>query len=135
LLGNLGGGIAAGIPMPAPCCLDETAEKCGIAASAGATCEAPAVADNRCPGINLGAAGGLAGGGASMVGCCIDNACGQDGAMFGRGCVENSVAKTMLGGIPLIGSLLMVPGARACDAVPDDHDAGVDDAGTDDAGK
>jgi hypothetical protein len=99
--------------------------------SAGATCEAPAVADTRCPGINAGALGALAGN-MSMAGCCVDNACGQDGALFGRGCVENTQAKGMISAIPLVGTLLTIPPSRACDAPPTmttDGDAGVDDAG------
>lgn len=130
LLGAIPGGAAiAGLPTPVACCLEESSGKCGVAMSAGATCEAPAVADSRCPGIAAGALGGLGGGG-NMVGCCIDNMCGQDGALFGRGCVENSQAKGMLSAIPLVGNLIMVPPTRACDAPPTTgEDAGVADAG------
>jgi hypothetical protein len=131
LLSSFGGGAIAGLPTPVACCLDTSSGKCGVAMSAGATCEAPAVVDNRCPGINAGALGGVAGG-MSMAGCCIDNACGQDGALFGRGCVENSQVKGMLSAIPLVGMLLTIPPARACDApttTTPDTDAGVEDAG------
>ena len=65
-----------------------------------------------------------------MAGCCINNACGQDGALFGRGCVENSQVKGMLSAIPLVGGLIMIPPAQACDApVSTGSDAGVEDAG------
>ena len=128
LLMAFGGGAIAGLPTPVACCLDESAGKCGVAASAGATCEPPAVSDPRCPGIGTGGLGGLAGGG-NMVGCCIDNACGQDGALFGRGCVDNSQARGMISAIPLVGGLLTIPPARACDAPVTDADGGVDDAG------
>lgn len=129
LLSSFGGGVM-GLPTPVACCLDESAGKCGVAMGAGAMCEAPAVADPRCPGI---AAGGLAGG-MNTAGCCIANACGQDGSLFGRGCVENSEAKGMLSAIPLVGSLLTIPPSRACDAPPvvtnpSGGDAGVEDAG------
>jgi hypothetical protein len=128
LLSSFGGGAVAGLPTPVACCLEESSGKCGVAASAGATCEPPAVADSRCPGIAAGAAAGLGGAG-NMVGCCLNNKCGQDGALFGRGCVENSEAKGMLSAIPLVGGLLMVPPARACDAPQTGADAGVEDAG------
>jgi hypothetical protein len=96
----------------------------------GATCEPPAVADPRCPGIDLGALSGLTamfGAGGAMTGCCVNNACGLDGMLLGRGCVENSEAKTALGAIPGIGGLIMVPAPIACDHP--DTDSGVEDAG------
>jgi len=128
LLSAFGGGVS-GLPTPVACCLDESSGKCGVAMAAGAACEASAVSDKRCPGIDASGLGAL-GGGASMVGCCIDNACGQDGALFGRGCVENSQAKSMISAIPLVGGLLTIPAARACDAPPPStEDAGVEDAG------
>ena len=118
-----------GLPAPVACCLDSGKSTCGTAAAPGAACEAVAVADTRCPGIDLGALGGAAQGGTMMLsGCCIDNACGQDGALFGRGCVENGEAKSMLSAIPFVGTLIAVPAARACDAPPDepgDQDAGI----------
>lgn len=55
-------------------------------------------------------------------GCCIDNACGLDGALFGRGCVDNEQAAKMLSGIPFIGTLISVPGPRACDAEQEDEE-------------
>jgi hypothetical protein len=63
-----------------------------------------------------------------MTGCCTpDNQCGLDGAIFGRGCVENSAAQAQLGAIPFLGTLIMIPPARACDAPPEptDEDAGI----------
>jgi hypothetical protein len=135
LLGSLGnlGNLGNLIPMAYACCLDEGAGTCGISASEGGACEAKATTDPRCPGVSLGALGGAAGGG--MAGCCIDNHCGQDGTMFGRGCVENTQAAAMLQAIPLIGTLAQLPGALACDRPMDhqsDRDAGVE---TEDAGR
>lgn len=110
---------------------------CGIAMSEGAMCEPPAKPDGRCPGLDLSGLANLAGGAplpAMMTGCCIDNMCGLDGGLLGRGCVENSSARAQLSAIPLIGGLLRVPAARACDAPPPpvvEEDAGIeDDAGT-----
>ena len=117
-----------GLGMAVACCLDKSAGLCGVAPSADATCEPPPVADPRCPSLGLGGAiagfapaGGLPGLGS---GCCIKNACGQDGALFGHGCVENNALKEMLSGSPF-GTFLMVPESRACDAPPP-PDAGVD---------
>jgi len=137
LLGMFGGGAAVpGLPMAVACCLDESASKCGTAAAEGAMCEAPAVPDSRCSGFSLGALGAAAGGAASGLGalaqgCCTpNNMCGLDGSIFGRGCVENNEARSMLSAIPLVGTLLMVPPARACDAPPPaGDDAGAGDAG------
>jgi hypothetical protein len=118
-----------GIPAPVACCADEAKSECGSAPMAGGTCERPAVADARCPGVDLGQVGMMSGGdGMPMPGCCIENKCGLDGALFGRGCVENGEAKTMLSAIPFVGDLISVPPARACDA-PLDADGGTDDAG------
>jgi hypothetical protein len=135
MLGGLGGmaggaagglgGLGAAIPMAAACCLDMAAGKCGISAGMGGACMKPAVMDMRCPGPDLGALGALAGGGMAMVGCCTDDGkCGVDGAAFGNGCVEDSAAAAMLGAIPLIGGLIMIPKPRACDA-SSDNDAGM----------
>jgi hypothetical protein len=123
--------LPLGIPAPVACCVDEGAGECGSAESEGATCEPAATEDERCPGVDLSALGALAGaaaGGMQMTGCCTpDNACGLDGALFGRGCVENSAAQAQLGAIPLIGSVIAIPAARACDAppAPIDEDAGI----------
>jgi hypothetical protein len=130
LLSGFGGG---GLPTTSvACCIDAAKGTCGTAAMSGATCEPPAVADPRCPGPDLGALGGLGamfgvGGGAAMPGCCVDNACGLDGALLGRGCVENSAAKSALGALPGIGTLINVPPPLACDRPMDD--AGAEDAG------
>ncbi|MET0391386.1 MAG: hypothetical protein ABW321_35760 [Polyangiales bacterium] len=132
LISQFGGGAALPIPTPAACCLDEAAGTCGVTASTGGACEAPSKPDARCPAINLGMFGGLAGG--AMQGCCIDNKCGQDGSLFGRGCVENSQAQSML--MPLLGGFATIPAPQACDAAPptagtgDDAGVGEDDAGT-----
>ena len=127
----LGGmGQTAGIPTPVACCVDEANGVCGIAATAGATCEVYATPDTRCPGIDLGAAAGGLGAalGGLGQGCCTPtNQCGLDGAIFGRGCVDNGQARSMLSAIPLVGSFIMVPPALACDRPVED--GGVDDAG------
>lgn len=132
----------AGLPIPLPtpvaCCVDEASGMCGIAMSEGAMCEPPAKPDSRCQGLDLSALANLAGGAAvpaMMSGCCIDNMCGLDGGLLGRGCVEYSSARAQLSMIPLIGTLLRVPAARACDAPPPpvqvEEDAGAeDDAGS-----
>jgi hypothetical protein len=127
----LAGLLGAAVPASVACCVDEAKGTCGTAAMTGATCEPPAVADPRCPGIDLGALSGLtamfgAGGGA-MTGCCVNNACGLDGMLLGRGCVENSEAKTALAALPVIGTLINVPAPIACDHP--DTDSGVGDAG------
>ncbi|MEY4583465.1 MAG: hypothetical protein RL701_8168 [Pseudomonadota bacterium] len=140
----LGGGATTGISLPGipqavACCLDSAAGTCGVGTEGGA-CEAPAVADPRCPSLDLGPLGSFIGGGA--LGCCINNACGQDGSLFGRGCVENKEAASMIGAIPLIGQMAQVPGSRACDAPPvtnppkptNDNDAGPLQPGDNDAG-
>jgi hypothetical protein len=129
-LGPLIAGLGVTLPMSYPCCTDESLGTCGVAAAIGATCEPPAVPDSRCPGLSLGAIPGAAalGGGAAMTGCCVDNACGLDGAIFGRGCVENSQAQSMISAIPVIGTLIMFAPSQACDK-PLDTDAGTEDAG------
>lgn len=122
------------LPMSVPCCVDADSGRCGTAPSAEATCEPPAVSDARCPGLML-TLGGLGGAGMNMPGCCIDNMCGLDGALFGRGCLENSQASSMLSGAPLIGMFVRAPPSLACDRpiepppTTNDRDAGADDAG------
>jgi hypothetical protein len=128
----LAGLLGAAVPASVACCVDEAKGTCGTAAMTGATCEPPATADPRCPGIDLGALAGLtamfgAGAGGVMTGCCVNNACGLDGMLLGRGCVENSEAKTALAALPVIGTLINVPAPIACDHP--DTDSGVEDAG------
>lgn len=136
-LGAFAGAAGGLLPSPVACCLDQAAGTCGVAMSAGGACAALATPDTRCPSIDLGMFAALAGN--LGFGCCTDmNQCGIDGALFGMGCVENSQAQTMLAGGGL-GTFLMLPPARACDAPPEvTVDAGMDmglDAGmTDDAG-
>src|SRR5436305_2114225 len=60
----------------------------------------------------------------AMIGCCTHGACGLDGALFGRGCVENADAKRMLSSVPIVGALITVPLPAAC-AAHDDDDAGA----------
>jgi hypothetical protein len=136
LLGTFGmGAPVAGLPAPVACCVDEANGTCGTAAMEGAACEVIATPDTRCPSIGLGGLGAAAGGAAAglgnlAAGCCTPSgACGLDGALFGRGCVENSEVKAMLGAIPIVGTLLTVPPALACDRPIDVNDAGAADAG------
>lgn len=138
IIGMAGPALGNLLPMALPCCVDEEKGACGTTMTMGGTCEPPAISDSRCPGLDLSAAGNLAGG-LMMSGCCLDNQCGQDGSLFGRGCVENSQVMSMLSGIPLIGTLARVPPALACDRPmemkptemkpKDDRDAGSEDAG------
>jgi hypothetical protein len=129
-----------GLPMTGAdtvaCCLDEQAGVCSSAASPGAACDVVAVSDNRCPGVDLSALADLVGGLVdstrdAMIGCCTHDACGLDGQIFGRGCVENAEAKRMLSAVPVIGPLIMVPPPRACaeggpsPTTPEDTDAGT----------
>ncbi len=139
LAGGLGGaagglgGLGGALPMPVACCLDDSAGTCGLAPMAGATCEKPAVPDDRCPGPDLGALGALAGG--MMAGCCTDDGmCGVDGATFGNGCVENSAAASMIMAVPLIGSFIMIPPPRPCDATGEDGGTMMMSGGDVDAG-
>jgi hypothetical protein len=114
-LSALAGGLPIqGVPIPIACCVDDAAGPvCGTAPSAMGTCEPRALADARCPGIDPGALLQFAGG--AIDGCCTaDNACGVDGALFGRGCIENAEAASELGMIPLLGSTITVPAPRAC---------------------
>jgi hypothetical protein len=138
IIGMAGPALGNLLPMALPCCIDADKGSCGTSMTMGGTCEPPAIADSRCPGLDLSAAGNL-GGGLMMSGCCLNNQCGQDGMLFGRGCVENSQVMSMLSGIPLIGTLARVPPALACDRPmemkptdmkpKDDRDGGTEDAG------
>lgn len=118
-------GFAPGVA----CCVDAASSQCGSAVMAGATCEAPAVADARCPALNLAALAALGGGAVptSLNGCCTpDEMCGLDGALFGRGCVENAEIASTLSTIPFVGALFRIPAARTCDAAGmDTEDAGM----------
>lgn len=124
-----------GLPMTGAetvaCCLDEGEGVCSAAASAGASCDTVAVSDNRCPGVDLSALADLVGGlfdmtRDAMIGCCTHDACGLDGKIFGRGCVENADAKRMLSAVPVIGPLIKVPPPRPCALSPEtDGDAGI----------
>ncbi|HET8932697.1 MAG TPA: hypothetical protein VFN67_04615 [Polyangiales bacterium] len=128
ILNMLGGGALAGaIPQAQACCLDESAGTCGVSPGMGMGCEPLAIVDTRCPKANLGMLGGFV----NIQPCCIENQCGQDGKLFGRGCVQNSEVASMLG--PLAGGMIMLPTGVACDealmpTTPTDHDdAGVPD--------
>ena len=114
------------------CCLDLTSSTCSSApAAGGATCDELAVPEPRCPGVDLSAlvalVGGLGPNAQTMLGCCTHGMCGQDGELFGRGCVENGEAKRMLGGIPVVGPLIKVPAPMVCPAAMsgNDADAGI----------
>jgi hypothetical protein len=138
IIGMAGPALGNLLPTALPCCLDADTGACGTSMTMGGACEPPAIADSRCPGLDLGAAGMLVGG-LAMSGCCLENQCGQDGMLFGRGCVENSQVMSMLSGIPLIGTLARVPPTLACDrpmemkptqmTPKDERDAGAEDAG------
>ena len=123
-----------GLPMTGAetvaCCLDEEQGICSSAASLGASCDTVAVMDTRCPGVDLSALSDLVGGlfdstKDAMIGCCTHDACGLNGKIFGRGCVENAEAKRMLSVVPVIGPLISVPAPRACDQGEPDNDAGT----------
>jgi hypothetical protein len=120
-------GLQRSVPDAVACCLDPATGACGSAAATDAMCEAPAIADARCPGIDLSALAALVGGlgdkaAAAKVGCCTQGGmCGCDGALFGRGCVENSAVKSMLGSVPVIGPLVKVPAPMACAEEPVMH--------------
>jgi hypothetical protein len=128
------GATVPGLPAAVACCVDAAKGTCGVAAAEGAMCELPATPDARCMGINLGALGAAAAGLNNFGrGCCTpSNQCGLDGAIFGRGCVENGEARSMLSAVPFVGTLLSVPPSRACDAPP--VTIPTDDAGANDAG-
>jgi hypothetical protein len=123
-----------GLPMTGAetvaCCLDEQQGVCSSAAAVGTRCDTVAVSDERCPGVDLSALADLVGGlvdstREAMIGCCTQGACGLDGKIFGRGCVENAEAKRMLSVVPVIGPLINVPPPRACDVGELDNDAGA----------
>jgi hypothetical protein len=127
-------GLAIIVPDAFACCVDETQGMCGSAAELGGMCDTPAIAETSCTGIDLSSLAALVGGlGANgksaMIGCCTHGACGLDGALFGRGCVENADAKRMLSAVPLIGALICVPPPAACTgagaATEHDADAGL----------
>jgi hypothetical protein len=122
-----------GLPMTGAetvaCCLDEAQGVCSSAASIGASCDTVAEMDSRCPGVDLSALSDLVGGlfdstRDAMIGCCTHGACGLNGKIFGRGCVENAEARRMLSVVPVIGPLINVPAPRACD-LDEDRDAGT----------
>lgn len=126
ILNSFGGGAFAGlVPTPEACCLDESAGTCGVTIEGGA-CEALAIVDTRCPKAELGMLGSFV----NIQPCCLDNQCGQDGRLFGRGCVENSQVASMLGPLAAGGGFTF-PASQACDAPATTADAGVSD---DDAG-
>lgn len=127
ILSSFGGGAFSGlVPTPQACCLDESAGTCGVTIMGGA-CEALAVVDTRCPKASLGMLGSFV----NIQPCCLDNQCGQDGRLFGRGCVENSQVASMLGPLAAGGGF-MFPASQACDAPIPTADAGT--ANDDDAG-
>ena len=121
ILGSLGGAASGLIPTPQACCLDESAGICGVTIMGGA-CEELATTDTRCPKAELGMLSSFA----NIQPCCIDNQCGQDGRLFGRGCVENSQVASMLGPLAAGGGF-MFPASRACDAPAQPLDAGMAD--------
>jgi hypothetical protein len=127
ILSSFGGGAFSGlVPTPQACCIDESAGTCGVTIEGGA-CEELAIVDTRCPKANLGMLGSFV----NIQPCCLDNQCGQDGRLFGRGCVENSQVASMLGPLAQGGGFTF-PASQACDAPAPTPDAGTpsdDDAG------
>jgi hypothetical protein len=123
-------GLQITVPDPSPCCVDDADEICGSASGPGVECDTPAVAEPSCPGIDLSALAALVGGlgnkaESAMIGCCTHGACGLNGALFGRGCVENADAKRMLSNVPIVGALITVPPPAACAMDETDSDAGM----------
>lgn len=102
------------------CCLDAASNTCSAAPIAAVACDVLAVPEPRCPGVDLSAlvalVGGLGPSAQTMLGCCTHGMCGQDGELFGRGCVENGEAKRMLSAIPVVGPLIKVPLPMQCPA-------------------
>jgi hypothetical protein len=102
------------------CCLEAASSTCSAGPIAGGTCDVLAVPEPRCPGVDLSAlvalVGGLGSSAQTMLGCCTHDLCGQDGELFGRGCVENGEAKRMLSAIPVVGPLIKVPLPQQCPA-------------------
>jgi hypothetical protein len=108
--GGAAGGLGGLLPMVSACCLDATMGTCGTMGAGGA-CMAPPTHDPRCPGVF-----------GMMVGCCTaSNQCGLDASMFGMGCVDLAAAAASA-----LGTFLMAPSPRACDAMS----GGGDDGGT-----
>jgi hypothetical protein len=108
LAGGAAGGLGGLLPMVAACCLDATMGTCGT--MSGGACMPPPKLDPRCPGV-LG----------MMNGCCTaTNQCGLDASMFAMGCVDLATAAAG----PL-GSFLMAPSPRACDATTSGDDGGT----------
>jgi hypothetical protein len=123
-----GGALGGVLPTPTACCLDEAGETCGVKPNATGACEPLASTDSRCPKAELGMLGGFI----NISPCCdADNQCGQDGRIFGRGCVENTQVAAMLGPLAMGGGFAFPP-SRACDApvtpTTPDEDAGVADS-------
>ena len=116
------------------CCLDAVASTCSAAPITGGPCDVIAEPEARCPGVDLSAlvalVGGLGPNAQTMLGCCTHGMCGQDGALFGRGCVENGEAKSMLGAIPVVGPLIKVPAPLLCPAANSGSRSSDADAGT-----
>ncbi|MEY4578941.1 MAG: hypothetical protein RL701_3644 [Pseudomonadota bacterium] len=77
--------------------------------------------DSACPGIDLSALAALVGGLGKnapndKAGCCTNDACGINGVIFGRGCVENDEMRRILQGVPVVGPLIAVPAAATCES-------------------
>jgi len=120
--------LLGGVPAEA-CCFSATDGTCGVAAMPGAACEVPAVVDTTCPSVDFGVLAALLGPmPAGGFGCCTAaGQCGLEGSLFGRGCVENSEAATIVAAIPLVGTLVMLPTSVACGQA---GDGGAEDGGS-----
>ena len=109
----------AGFMLAATCCADEAAGTCGsVSADDGKTCLAPPEPDSRCP--RAFGSGGC---------CTMDNHCGIDGSLAGRGCIDLLMISAMIP--PQFRSMLMLPDPVTCDGMPLSLDAGMssEDAG------
>jgi hypothetical protein len=109
---SMSGGMAAGGGMfmfAQVCCADAATSTCGTVAMADGSCQKPAMSDPRCP---------TAFGGA-VAACCVNNLCGIDGSLQGRGCVDLGALAAMFGNIPAqFRAMFMFPDPRTCDGTP-----------------
>jgi len=91
------------------CCADVATSTCGTVSQADGSCQKPAMSDPRCP---------TAFGGA-VAACCVNNLCGVDGSLQGRGCVDLGALQAMFGNIPAqFRAMFMFPDPRTCDGTP-----------------
>lgn len=131
--------VERNIPDAVACCVDPDRGICGTAASSDDPCDSPTVLNPQCPGIDLSALAALVGGfgkdtPSDTTGCCTRDACGIDGLIFGRGCVENNEMRRILSAVPIVGPLITVPQPAVCESLGETPDGGFDPALDSDAG-